>query len=154
MVDSRAKGQRAEYGVRDLLRKYTNQMWERVPGSGGFGAQHQLKGDVYLPCPYNGGNKATYCIEIKHYADDVINSNLLRPAKQQLEKFWEQTIREAQELDKLPLLVFKKDRGQWLVATLDEIESKNSMTITRSDHTVNVYLFEDYLKQRHQELWQ
>jgi len=154
MVDSRDKGQRAEYQVRDLLRKATGQNWERVPGSGGFGAQHQLKGDIYLPDKYNGGNKATYCIEVKHYADDVVNSNLLRPAKQQLQKFWEQTLREAEELNKIPLLVFKKDRGKWLCAVGTPVNLEPSMTVVRGGHTMYIYVFEDFLELKAGELWQ
>lgn len=50
-VDSRDKGKRGEAQVRDLLRERTGLQWERVPGSGAYGANHGLKGDVYLPLP-------------------------------------------------------------------------------------------------------
>jgi hypothetical protein len=46
MVDSRAKGARGEYAVRDLLREYTDLQFERVPSSG---ALEYLKGDLYIP---------------------------------------------------------------------------------------------------------
>lgn len=111
MVDSRAKGQRAEYQVRDLFRAATGLEWERVPGSGGFGKQHKLKGDIYVP-----NENTIHCVEVKNYSDDVINSNLLNSSISQLEKFWMQTEREASEVDKVPILVFKKDRGKWLIA--------------------------------------
>ena len=42
MVDSRAKGARGEYLVRDMLRSYTGLKFERVPASG---ALEYLKGD-------------------------------------------------------------------------------------------------------------
>lgn len=112
MVDSRAKGQRAEYKIRDRFREVTNLPWERVPGSGGFGKQHKLKGDIYIP-----NMTAIHCIEIKSYAEDVITSNLLNDSESQLEKFWKQTLRESQEVEKEPILIFKKDRGKWLLAT-------------------------------------
>ena len=57
MVDSRAKGARGEYLVRDLLREYTNLQFERVPNSG---ALEYLKGDLYIP-----HEKNKYCIEVK-----------------------------------------------------------------------------------------
>ena len=93
MVDSRDKGKRAEYDVRDLLREKTGLGWERVPGSGGFGAQHGLKGDIYLPIPT--GKRSVYCIEVKHYKDDTITSNLMNATVSTIEKWWEQTTREA-----------------------------------------------------------
>ena len=46
MVDSRAKGARGEYLVRDLLREYTNLQFERVPMSG---ALEYLKGESTNP---------------------------------------------------------------------------------------------------------
>lgn len=144
MVDSRAKGQRAEYKVRDMFREVTGLEWERVPGSGGFGKQHLLKGDIYIP------NKDTiHCIEIKSYSDDVINSNLLNPSISQLEKFWAQTEREAKEVGKEPILIFKKDRGKWLLATKDyEVTDMYKYTLAFfSDTSVPIYicLLEDWL---------
>ena len=43
VVDSRAKGARGEYLVRDLLREHTGLQFERVPMSG---ALEYLKGDL------------------------------------------------------------------------------------------------------------
>lgn len=120
-IDSRSKGKRAEYDVRDLLRERTGLEWERVPGSGGFGAQHGLKGDIYLPVPT--GKRSRYCIEVKHYKDDNITSTLLNKTVSTLEKWWEQTVREAGEMNARPMLVFKKDRGEWLIALPAEDEN-------------------------------
>lgn len=116
MADSRTKGQRAEYAVRDLLREATGLGWERVPGSGGFGSQHGLKGDIYLP--NSTGLMSRYCIEVKHYADEHFNSNMLKPTKSQsqMEKWIVQTERESGEMSAKPMLVFKKDRGNWFAA--------------------------------------
>lgn len=121
MVDSRDKGKRAEYDVRDLLREKTGLAWERVPGSGGFGAQHGLKGDIYLPISTN--KRSLYCIEVKHYKDDTITSTLFNPTVSTLEKWWNQTVRESQEMNAKPMLVFKKDRGEWLVAFWENDDS-------------------------------
>lgn len=116
MADSRSKGQRAEYAVRDVLRKATGVGWERVPGSGGFGSQHGLKGDIYLP--NSTGLMSRYCIEVKHYADEHFNSNMLKPTKSQsqMEKWLIQTERESSEMNAKPMLVFKKDRSPWYAA--------------------------------------
>ena len=59
MVDSRAKGARGEYLVRDMLRDATGLQFERVPASG---ALEYLKGDIYVP---HASNK--FCIEVKNY---------------------------------------------------------------------------------------
>lgn len=117
---SRDKGMRAEYAVRDLLREATGVQWERVPGSGGFGASHNLKGDIYLP--HSTGEMSKWCIEVKHYKDEHFNSNILKTAKtkSQLEKWLDQTEREAGEMNARPMLIFKKDRGVWLVAIPSE----------------------------------
>jgi len=45
VVDSRAKGARGEYLVRDILREFTGHQFERVPSSG---ALEYLKGDLYV----------------------------------------------------------------------------------------------------------
>ena len=114
MVDSRAKGQRAEYDIRDILRKHTGLGWERVPGSGGFNESQGLKGDVYLPTPT--GKISAWTIEVKHYLDENFQSNLFRPTESMLEKWLEQTYREAKQMNSKPILIFKKTRGIWLVA--------------------------------------
>jgi Holliday junction resolvase len=139
MVDSRAKGRTAEYKVRDLLRKRTGiDKWERVPLSG---AGH-IKGDVYLA---NSSNY--YCIEVKSYKDDQIHSNLVNDTKSQLEKFWDQAVREAKEMTAEPILVFKKDRGKWLIATeVGEMITPELIFQPDEETTLHIYLFEKWLE--------
>lgn len=110
---SKAKGSRFEASIVDILKKHTELKWYRVPLSG---AGHQ-KGDVYLMNQRN-----TYTIECKHYADDSISSKLLtgKVLAQNIEKWWEQAEREANEMDNKPLLVFKHDRSKPLVCCLDK----------------------------------
>lgn len=112
MADSRDKGMRGEYQIRDTLRESTGLQWERVPGSGGYGAQHGLKGDIYLP--HATGKMSKYAIEVKWYKDEQLTSNILKATTSQIERWWEQTTREAGEMNAKPMLVFKKDRGTWL----------------------------------------
>ena len=124
---SRDKGVRAEYAIRDLLREATALDWERVPGSGGFGASHNLKGDVYLP--QSTGKMSKWCIEVKHYKEEQFTSNILKTAntKTQFEKWLDQTEREAEEMNADPMLVFKKDRGQWYIAVPTEFRLAEEM---------------------------
>lgn len=108
MVDSRQKGRVAELKAKQELRKLTSLNWERTPMSGALSAVHKLKGDLYIP-----DVKIKYCIEIKHYKDDHLTSKILTNKNPQIKIWWEQTVREAKEMEKEPLLIFKFDRSKW-----------------------------------------
>jgi Holliday junction resolvase len=73
MVDSRAKGARGEYLVRDMLRQHTGLKFERVPASG---ALEYLKGDLYVPNCRN-----YFCIEVKNYKDSPLTDKLFTQPK-------------------------------------------------------------------------
>lgn len=111
MVDSRDKGSRAELAARDILRQHSGLKWERTPGSGALGAQHKLKGDLYIPECTN-----VFCVEVKHYKDDHLTSKVLTDKNAQFMDWWEQTIRESAQVGKHPLLIYKFDRSKWFVA--------------------------------------
>lgn len=114
MIDSRAKGRTAELKCRDELRNLTELNWERTPLSGALNAIHKMKGDVYVP-----GVNIRYCVEVKHYADDHISTKLLTSINPQFKDWWKQTIREAEQMDKEPLLIFKHNRSKWFCAFTD-----------------------------------
>lgn len=148
-IDSREKGKRAEYQVRDILRERTGLEWERVPGSGAFGQSHGLKGDIYLP-PQTG-KISKYCFEVKHYKDDSISSNLFNVGESTLEKWWQQCSREGEQMNSKPALIFKKDRGQWLIALdssdpmVDNLMSRTHMVLNKKDMEIVIGLFEPWL---------
>lgn len=158
-VDPRAKGSRAEYQVRDLLRKATGLVWERVPGSGGFGASHGLKGDVYLPAAT--GKIATFTIEIKHYKDEAFNSNIFNTTKGNIGNWWEQAAREGVEMNNKPLLVFKKDRGAWVAGMrqVDYVEIAHLLSCVTAtvankfDDVVVFFPFKDLLENAQEHLY-
>jgi hypothetical protein len=108
---SRDKGARAENQAKGLLKRYTNLDWQRVPASGALAKAHLLKGDLYVP-PVNDN---IYCVEVKHYKEDKISSKLLTDTTPQLIKWWDQSIRQAEEVNKDPLLIFKFDRSKFFV---------------------------------------
>lgn len=111
MVDSRQKGARAENEAKGMLIKHTGLGWQRVPGSGALSAQHKLKGDLYIPeCKNN------YCVEVKHYKIDHLTSKVLTDKIPQISKWWEQAERQGNQVDQLPLLIFKFDRSKFFVA--------------------------------------
>lgn len=144
VVDSRQKGARTETIARDMLRKHTGLNWERVPGSGALDPKHQLKGDLYIP-----GVTNRFCVEVKGYADDHINSGLLTHKTPQLVEWWQQTQRQALQVDKLPLLIFKYDRSKLFVATvvydLDMLENRWLLYSNGQDYEFYIMLLEDWL---------
>lgn len=141
MVDSRVKGARAETVVRDALRKLTGHQWERTPGSGALDPKHDLKGDLYIPKVKN-----KYVIEVKHYKDDHINSGILTNKSPQLLEWWRQAIRQGEQVQKLPLLIFKYDRSKLFAAYLDMPKTEYN-TIIVCAHSLEFYvsLLEDWI---------
>jgi hypothetical protein len=140
-VDSRAKGARAETVVRDFLRDKTKLPWERVPSSGALDPKHKLKGDLYLP-----DMKNYYCVEVKHYAEDHINSGILTNKNPQLLEFWKQTVREANQVNRTPLLIFKFDRSKLFCAFEDMPSGSYRFIIISVDgFEFFVALLEDWL---------
>ncbi len=149
-IDSREKGKRGEMQVRDLLREKTKLQWERVPGSGAFGANHALKGDVYLPP--GTAHMSLFCFEVKWYKDEQLTSNILNTGTSQMEKWWEQAVREAGEMNMRPALVFKKDRGPWLIAlsfddpTAITLADYHHVTISKRETEIIIGDFKTWLE--------
>ena len=110
MVDSRAKGARGEYLVRDLLRHHTNLKFERVPASG---ALEYLKGDIYIP---HATNK--YCIEVKNYKESPLTDKIFtQPKTNNIIRWWKKVELQAAGGNQAPLLFFKYDRSKLFVCT-------------------------------------
>jgi Holliday junction resolvase len=110
MVDSRAKGARGEYIVRDLLRTAIGHQFERVPASG---ALAYLKGDIYVP-----HKKNIFCIEVKNYKDSPLSDKIFTQEKtNNLMRWWRKLIIQADGGDQEPLLFFKYNRSKIFVVT-------------------------------------
>ena len=108
MVDSRAKGARGEYLVRDMLRAHTNLSLERVPSSG---ALEYLKGDLYVPNCRNH-----YSIEVKNYKDSPLTDKIFtQPKTNNLNQWWKKVQTQAKGGNQKPLLFFKYDRSKIFV---------------------------------------
>lgn len=134
-----AKGSRLEYKVRDLLTDKTGVKWERVPMSGA-GA---MKGDVYCL-------KAHYyhCFECKSYKDSAIQDNLLTAKSNNIYSWWEQAVREAGEMEKIPAIVFKKDRGKLFIGIAELVNGLPHIKISSFGVEIYLYLFEDWLAEK------
>jgi len=107
MIDSRAKGARFELEIAKKLSSITGLDFKRVPMSGGLHESHQLKGDLYLVNSLN-----IYCIEVKHYANDQFTSKILTDKDPTIYEWWKQTKREAAQISRKPLLIYKFDRSK------------------------------------------
>lgn len=111
VIDSRAKGARAETAIRDRMRELTDLNWERVPSSGALDPKHGLKGDLYVP-----NEKNLYSVEVKHYAEDQLSTSLFTAKSPTLLEWWDQTLRQGRQVAKQPLLIFKHDRSKIFTA--------------------------------------
>ena len=110
MVDSRAKGARGEYLVRDMLRVATGLQFERVPNSG---ALEYLKGDLYVP-----NEKNRFCIEVKNYSESPLSDKIFTAKKtNNLIRWWKKVQIQAENGDQEPLLFFKYNRSPVFVVT-------------------------------------
>lgn len=110
MVDSRAKGARGEYLVRDMLREHTGYQFERVPNSG---ALEYLKGDLYVP-----HEKNRFCIEVKNYESSPLSDKIFTAKKtNNLIKWWVKLLQQAAGGNQEALLFFKYNRSPVFVVT-------------------------------------
>ena len=142
MVDSRAKGARGEYLVRDKLREYTGLKFERVPSSG---ALEYLKGDLYVP-----HQKNYYCIEVKNYSESPLNDRMFTAEKtNNLIRWWKKLILQAENGNQKPLLLFKYNRSKVLVAT--EYKPKSCKYMFISWLNCYVLLAEEWLNSEYTE---
>ena len=137
---SKDKGTRAEAAGKGLLIKHTGLNWQRVPGSGALNKAHFLKGDLYVP---DEGN--LFCVEVKHYKSDHISSKLITDKTSQLSKWWEQALRQGDEVDKKPLLLFKFDRSKFFVAVEQKPSSRKYKYLYYSEEMVYIAKLEDWL---------
>lgn len=138
MVDSRAKGARGEYIVRDMLREYTDLQFERVPNSG---ALEYLKGDLYVP-----HEKNRFCIEVKNYAESPLTDRIFTaPKTNNLIKWWKKLKEQAIGGNQEPLLFFKYNRSPVFVVTEEKpVKTLQYMQIKFLD--CYVLLAEDWLE--------
>lgn len=142
VVDSRAKGARAEIDVRDVLRKYTGLQWERVPGSGALNEKHKLKGDLYLVDRQN-----IFCVEVKHYEEDHVTTAVLTSKDPTLLSWWAQATRQALQVGRKPLLIFKHNRSKKFVAYTDVPSSDiDHIFVSRDEHCFYISELEAWLQ--------
>ena len=141
MVDVRAKGAKAETDAKIILKKHTGLGWERTPGSGALDEKHLLKGDLYCP-----GKENVYCVEVKHYEDDHLTSQILTSKNPQLIEWWQQATRQGLQVGKKPLLIFKHNRSKMFVAFEDLPTSEyRKIYVEVLQYSFYIAILEDWL---------
>lgn len=141
MVDSRAKGQRGEYLIRDMLRDASGLQFERVPSSG---ALAYLKGDLYIPDANNA-----FCIEVKNYEKSPLSDKVFTNKTNYLLIWWEKIVKQAELKLQQPLLFFKYSRSKVFVVTNIKPENTKYMHISWLD--CYVCLAEEWLENEKME---
>lgn len=117
MVDTRTKGLRGEYAVRDLLRKHTGLGWERVPSSG---ALDHTKGDIYIP-----QTKQFAIIEVKNYKESALTDKVLTATTNNVNQWWTKLKHQSSLHNCRPMLFFKYDRSKWFIGVDEEPATLN-----------------------------
>ena len=110
MTDSKDKGDRGEYAVRDLLEDWWGSDFAKTPKSGGFSTKKFRKdwnaeADVVTP-----DETFPFAVEVKWQEKWILDDLLTRP-KSKIWDWWEQA--KGQSEDKLTLLVFKRNFKPW-----------------------------------------
>ncbi len=141
MVDSRAKGARGEYLVRDMLRNASGLQFERVPSSG---ALSYLKGDLYVPDERN-----LFCIEVKNYEKSPLTDKVFTNKTNYLLQWWEKIVRQAALKTQQPLLFFKYSRSKVFVVTTLKPENARYMYVSWLE--CYILVAEEWLKQEELE---
>jgi len=122
---SKAKGNRFEYEIRDLLNKiYDSKEFARTPGSGAImgrsnfakrqglseEAQNTLGSDLICPAWF------PYSVEAKNYADSPIYHTIVTADDPKLNHWLGEACFDARNFGKIPLLFFKTTRKGAFVA--------------------------------------
>lgn len=160
-INSRDKGARGEGQVCTLLKKWWGSDFARTPSSGGFKTKKfredwNAEGDIVTP-----DETFPFSVEVK-WQEEWSLDQLLTAPKNKIWSWWEQAKRETAS-DKLPLLVFKKNRNPWFVmmtengiataAQTDFMKSSMIRVTDRQGQAAYIRLFDDLLKE-HKKLWE
>ena len=135
---SKVKGSAFEAKIAKILSQEFGREFRRVPLSG---AIEYLKGDIWVP---SDTSWFPYCIECKHYKEIQWN-NFLTSKTTNMYSFWEQTVREAEVMDKKPLLIFRWDRSKDFVAYNDDLVVENYIEVSSFGHTFKISLLADWV---------
>lgn len=105
-INSRKKGARGEKHALEVLQKWTGKKFGRVPSSGGLSWKNEISsGDVIC---INDEHYFPFTVEVKNYRD-INFAHLFTTPNADILKFWTQAQRDAQRVNKVPLLMMRYD---------------------------------------------
>lgn len=108
-VNSSVKGSTNERAIAKALSEWTGKTFRRVPTSGAIHVPLTwLNGDLFCT---DQNFRFPFTVECKHY-------HSIYPKLWQ--RWWEQVVRDAEEIDRHPMLIYRLDgwkAGTWLVVT-------------------------------------
>lgn len=106
-INSRKKGAKGEKKALVTLEAWTSKKFARVPSSGGLNWHNNISsGDVIC---VTEGHYFPFTVEVKNYAEINFN-HLFYLEKADILKFWDQAVRDAERVKKVPLLMMRYDR--------------------------------------------
>lgn len=140
-IDSRAKGRRGEYKIRDYFSKWLGVPFKRSPGSGAWATVnkvHSMQGDIVCEDP-----SFRFSIEVKHVEGWTLE-HLLCAKKCLLFKWWQQATDQA-KAGKLPLLCFSKNNSQvfCMAYSRDVPRVKDKLTYMHEGEMLAVFLLDE-----------
>ena len=164
---SKDKGGRGQRAVAKLLKGWWGSDFTSTPLSGGF-ATKQFRDDWNASSDVVTPDKTfPFSVEVKHQEEIISVEALINSEVSPVWKWWEQCVDESPP-NKIPLLVFKRNRKPWLymIWTIDrcgQLHSARSIQVTppsgwrwtgASIHipTVQIGMFED-LRKTEVEKW-
>lgn len=151
-VDSKDKGDRGEYAVRDLLQEWWGTDFAKTPKSGGFSTKKfrrdwNAEADVVTP-----DESFPFAVEVK-WREGWCFEQIITAPKTEIWEWWEQA--KGQSEDKLTLLVFKRNYKPWFCMMRvqddhdeyqkDFIKASPFRVIDRQGKAAYIRLFSDLL---------
>ena len=155
-INSRDKGGRGEREAVKLLESWWGSEFSRTPGSGAFATITQrtdlnVSGDVSTPDP-----NFPFIVEVKwHEGWDL--DQLIKSDKGKVWQWWKQAKEQAEDTNKYPLLLMKRNRNPWYYMCYMGAGMPHDSTFRIADKytcdTVEIGLWSDFVNNYPKELW-
>ena len=127
MVNSKNKGSKNERGVAKLFQEWTNYEFARTPQSGGLHWQKKnTVGDIVC-IDEKHGRKFPFSIECKFHQEldfSHLIDGTIGKGSNKVVHFWEQCLRDAEKVNKVPILFMRK-KVQPKLTNLQLFEAKH-----------------------------
>jgi hypothetical protein len=138
---SKQKGNRYERRCAKLLSEFTGINFRKVPASGGFNkfggqvvAEHVFSGDVICD-----KKEFLFSVEAKNQKTFSFVAMLKSPDTAKFTEWWRQCVEDAAKVDKLPMLIFKPDTQEDLIALTQKGVERLGLLCGTPHFTLKIY---------------